>query len=294
MRSFDDARPVEIAFTIDEPVPIVSPASGTITGTNCAAGVALRSGASDFQVNGTPIVNLATEVPLWRDLRIGDSGEDVLALQEELARLVGGVTADGVLGSGSIAAFDELRPAHVPASTEPVIAVGEVLWLPADSTLVTSCAVPLGASVEAGARLVEVAGAPAQAALTAIPERLIDGERKLLIGDVVVPLDDAGVVGAEADRAALADTPVVRSALASDPPQTVSGELSLLEPIEVGAVPPSALYRVDGDDACVLVDGAPIPVRIIGSQLGETFVEFPSTPPEAVALAPGRGASECR
>jgi hypothetical protein len=57
----------------------------------------------------------------------------------------------------------------------------------------------------------------------------------------------------------------------SSPLPTVAVELA--EPVAVVGVPPSALYNVVGDAACVVdeVRGAVV-VRIVGSQFGQSFV----------------------
>ena len=40
-----------------------------------------------MKVNGVSVVALATATPMYRDLATGDKGDDVLALNNELARL---------------------------------------------------------------------------------------------------------------------------------------------------------------------------------------------------------------
>ena len=86
-RSFDDARTVELALTLGADVSLTAPASGRVTALTCRPDTPFSSGGSNLSINGAPLLNLATAVPLWRSLGVGDEGADVLALREELIRL---------------------------------------------------------------------------------------------------------------------------------------------------------------------------------------------------------------
>src|ERR1700704_2380964 len=85
--AFNDERPVEITVSRSISSPVTSPASGLVTSYDCTVGAEVASGSSFFAVDGAPVLALATDVPLWRDLAIGDTGPDVRSLQVELNRL---------------------------------------------------------------------------------------------------------------------------------------------------------------------------------------------------------------
>ena len=53
-------------------------------------------------VSGRPLLVLPSSVPLYRDIRLGDAGPDVVALQEALGGLGYGVTVTGIFGSETI------------------------------------------------------------------------------------------------------------------------------------------------------------------------------------------------
>jgi hypothetical protein len=75
---------------------------------------------------------------------------------------------------------------------------------------------------------------------------------------------------------------------------TLSAAFVLAAPITVSVVPPAALYALDGEHGCVTSGDEPLAVRIVGSELGQSFVVFDAAdPPRTVDLSPRRGAS-CR
>ena len=53
----------------------------------CGDNAAQITGAN-LSIDGAPLLNLATSVPLWRDLGVGDEGADALALRAELIKHV--------------------------------------------------------------------------------------------------------------------------------------------------------------------------------------------------------------
>ncbi|WP_141692761.1 peptidoglycan-binding domain-containing protein [Leifsonia xyli] len=131
-RSFEDKHTVEVVFSLAADTLITTQATGRITAFDCRSGSVFESGASNLSVDGSGVVNLATSVPLWRDLASGDTGEDVRALQTELTRLGFPVRADGTLGRATLRAdADLLRRTGAAADTVDVVAATRFLWLPA-------------------------------------------------------------------------------------------------------------------------------------------------------------------
>lgn len=79
---------------------------GVVTRTPLGAGAPLAEGDVLLEVDGRPLLALRSESPWYRDLRLGDTGLDVLRLQEALARLGRPVEPDGVLGQATRAAME--------------------------------------------------------------------------------------------------------------------------------------------------------------------------------------------
>jgi hypothetical protein len=57
----------------------------------------------------------------------------------------------------------------------------------------------------------------------------------------------------------------------------------------VSSVPPSSIIALDGSGGCVESGGDLFHVRVVGSQLGQTFVQFEQgAPPNRIRLHPAR------
>ena len=92
-QQFDDERTVEASFETSAEQSLTSRAAGTVSETLCMPGQAVESGKRLLSVDGKPVIALHTDTPLYREIGTGDTGPDVLALQQELARL--GYNAEG-------------------------------------------------------------------------------------------------------------------------------------------------------------------------------------------------------
>jgi hypothetical protein len=111
------------------------------------------------------------------------------------------------------------------------------------------------------------------------------GDRVVRVGDLTIPVDPSGVVTSAEALASLAQSDSYvdfrakgmisssddRGADASSP-SGMSVQYELAEPVSVMSVPAAALYGTKADRACVIGDGRPTSVTIVGSQLGQTFV----------------------
>src|SRR5690606_19130165 len=111
-------------------------------------------------VDGVPLVGLATSVPLWRDLSLGDEGEDVTALHTELARLGYEVDTEGPLRRAALRALRDLyeQAGEKPGALDRVT-IDRIVWLPAPSTSVNECLATVGSTVAAGDPVASVPGA---------------------------------------------------------------------------------------------------------------------------------------
>ncbi|WP_157413961.1 peptidoglycan-binding domain-containing protein [Agromyces allii] len=268
-RGFTDERPVTLHAFPAEPTILTSPASGRITATTCRKDSTITSGSAPFSVNGRAIVALKTAVPLWRELAVGDSGSDVRALQEELQRLGFSVAADGTLGNTGIGAVNTLRGA--PEDDTSSLLAADVLWIPDVTNQVLECSGELGRFVAAGDPLATLRSGDGSAAVVDSPSNLIPGPRALRIGEVSAPVSDDGRVTDEKLLRAISEAAGAVDPDASGARAVVAASL-LLEPVTVGVVPASALVAIEGDRACVVGPDGPAQVRLVSSQLGETYV----------------------
>ncbi|NEN05378.1 peptidoglycan-binding protein [Diaminobutyricibacter tongyongensis] len=231
-----------------------------------------------MSLDGIPKLALATAAPLWRDLTPETRGEDVRALQDELNRLGFQLTSDGVMGKRTFAAAKSalarigvtLQPGGVPAAS--------FIWIPAATVAISSCDASIGAEVQKGAALAAFTSMSPKVTITDLPTDLLRGSRIVKAGNAHFPADPNGDVHVS-DVAALG---VHATSDSSDANAPIPAQLVLADPIAVSVVPPSAVYDLQGTDGCVASKGVPYRVHILGSQLGETLVEF------VKALAPAR------
>lgn len=293
-RTFDDARTVEVALTTSDPVTLTAPVGGRVTGWECATGAVLSSGTTPLSVDGGPVLALATAVPLWRDLAVGDTGLDVAALQQALTDLGEPVPVDGRLGTGTLAAYGRVLAAAAPGG-EPAqeVAATAVLWLPEPEVVVGACTTGTGRLVAAGDPLADTEGTPRALSLTRSPTDGVAGPRVLDVEGVRLDLDDALTLTDPVALAALARTAAYAAHVASPDTVPLTATWALAEPVAVAAVPPGALSGIEGVDACVGVDGRAVPVRLVSSDLGQALVTFPGEEPDLVDVAAPEGAT-CR
>ena len=287
-RAFYDERPVEITVSQSSSATVTTPASGLITRYDCAVGAGVASGSSFFAVDEGPVLALATEVPLWRDLAIGDSGADVRSLQAELNRLGYNLTVDGSVGRATLrAAFQSLTAVGIEweGATFPV---SRTAWLPTPKVLVRSCDSALGARVADGDPIATLSFGQQSITVDELPNDLVTGPRVVTIGSTAVSVDDAGRSG----PITLDLAPQAQDSTSTDDSSTskpVAATLSLAEPTQVSSVPPSTIVDLDGSNGCVESKGNMIPVHVVGSQLGQTFVQFDKgKSPQRIRLHPSQ------
>ena len=85
MQEYSGSQQVTVVPTISTERNLLGNANGTVTADWSADGLASGKGA--YKVNDRVVVALNTATPLYRDLKTGDKGDDVLALNNELSRL---------------------------------------------------------------------------------------------------------------------------------------------------------------------------------------------------------------
>lgn len=286
---FDDARTVRLTVTRGSSTQLTSPVEGRVTRSDCIPGAPIESGTSPVSVNDVPVVALATATPLWRDLVTGDTGPDVTALQQELVRLGYPAGDSRQIDRATLGAFTRLRD-HVGAGStaQTQVTVADVLWLPAASTRVGACTATTGSTITVGDDLAEVPGALTNVSVLDLPSDLVEGPRVLRVDGTRVPFVPGAVPDA-ATLAALEGLPSLQSGGEEDEPPTAT--LALTDPVQVSVVPPASVLG-DDESSCVLSSGQARAVRVAGSELGQTFVVFEGTAPEAVDLNLPRDA-EC-
>jgi peptidoglycan hydrolase-like protein with peptidoglycan-binding domain len=304
-RSDADDHQVQLALDTGAPRAVVTTRVGTVTASSCTTGGVLRSGVEIARIDDVPVIALATETPLYRDLAIDDRGDDVRGLQQELARLGVPVTVDGIVGRGTLRAAQGFLLTHGFTRddlTENTIERSAFAWIPSAETTVRTCTAVVGAPVDADGVLVELPAELRSARVEQLPADAMDGARRVVVGSVRAEVDEQGVVTGPSELAAIGALPEYATTVASaDGVPSLPASWSLRDPLEVRVVPPTALWDVHEDHACVQpAEGQPLLVEVIGSELGQSFVRLdpgpaldPSTALDRVRATPDRGRS-CR
>ena len=273
-----DARAVELTAQLGEAASLPSPASGTVTESTCAAGTGLVSGGSPFKLGETPLVSLHTSTPLWRDLTSGLEGPDVTALQSALAGLGYDVSETDRFDWQTWAAWDELVESVGGDTKQGELLLAQVLWLPAATISVQSCPVALGHAAAQGEALVALASPLLSASVKSYPTDFVPGARKLTLEGVDVGVEESGTVTPEG-LTVLAGTNALARYAASPDDASIQADLVLVGATTVYAVPPAAVAMTSETGGCVEAQGGgPLPVTVVSSKLGRTYVAFAGAP----------------
>lgn len=288
-REFTDRRQFTAAVTESDDHPLLAPRGGTLTVGACPAAAELSSGQTPFTVDDTPLLTLHTDRPLWRTLENGVRGEDVSAVQRELRRLGHDTAETGVFDAGTARAVEALWGAQ-GVRGRSTLDLEAVLWLPAATVPLATCAVAVGARVDTSTELATIRGTLSALTVTR-PEGLPAGERVLVQGEARTALPADGRVTDPAFLEAVRAGTSGRTAAGSEPaPLNVTSELAVA--LTVAPVPASALFGLDGENACVSTGDEVRPVRILGSELGQSFILADPLPETVRVPAPGK-AREC-
>lgn len=279
-RSDADERQVQLALDTGAPRAVVTSRIGTVTSSACSTGATLRSGDVVARVDGAPVITLASDVPLWRDLALNDAGDDVRGLQRALNAGGAGLSVDGVLGKATLHAARRFlvdRGVHRDELPDAVVPRAPFGWVPAVENTVRTCTAVVGAPVGPDGVLVELPAELRGARIDSVPVDPVPGERQLRIGRTMAAVDASGVVSSSEALAAVAALPEYAATVASaDGVPTLPVTWSLRRPRTVQVVPPTALFAIEGNRACVQpTRGDPIDVEVLGSELGQSFVRAP-------------------
>lgn len=299
-RAIEDTRNVRLALELGPQVSLRSHSDGLITALTCQAGQTISSGDHIMTLGDQRVYAFATAIPLWRDLNVGDHGEDVTALHTELQRLGYLIDTDNRIGIqtlrsvATLLGFTELSDIFSYTTISP----SSFVWLPTASVTLSSCTVSVGENITENTELAILDRPLLHAHVLDMPTDLLEGQRHLTVDGHHFPITEAGILE---DPQALIDlqaTPSYQrwlSSLTDEPAPPLDVTFSLNEATQVYAVSPSAIYDVKGNEACVLDHDTPRPVRILSSELGQTHILFPDgqAPPDSLP-APPRNALSCR
>lgn len=292
---FDDAHQVNLEFATTPGLTLVAHTTGVITDASCQPGGTIESGSVPWQINGAPVLALATASPFYRDFKQdakepGTKGLDVAGLQQELARLGLSVDKSGEFDKKTAAAVTELLTRANIDAAKGGLPLAHLVWLPDKTVTTASCQVVLGGPVTDGAPLAMTAPTVTGLAISPIPHGLLPGDRTVTVGGVTVPVGaDGQVTGADAIGKILgtgAGKAAVQT-VATDHPVQLSGTLALADPITAATVPATAVAGGAGATCVFDTAGKAHPVDVVDSSLGRSVVKFTDDDtPDRVRITP--------
>ncbi|GAA3590126.1 hypothetical protein GCM10022198_12520 [Klugiella xanthotipulae] len=288
-RESDGARVDKVSVTLSPERDLLSPDSGVLVRSECTPGVSIRSGEPIFTIDNESIVALYTDLPLWRDLNSGDTGEDVSSLQRELIRLGFNIIESGRFDFRTSEAVRKLIPSH-DNSRQYALQLSRFIWLPSPELTISSCANSIGDLISVGQSLATSGNQLTSIKLTENNQG--DGSRVVTAGGIESELTENGTITDRAFLDAYSETPEFIQWRANQS-QGLTVKSHLKTPIHSVTVPSSALFMVDGRYACIIGNGKSLAVTIIGSELGKTFVTADNLPSQ-VSIRPFSDEEKCR
>lgn len=290
-RAFADERSVQMNVTVNPAAPVLAPRSGRVTALSLLPGGSIESGSKIMDIDGLPIVALHTSTPLYRDIIDGTAGADIKSLQEELARLGYEVSADGKVGFGTRKALAALLGVNNGSGGVPEeIPHTHILWIPQQKIVISEVKARLGDVLTDSSPILTYAGG-LNVGVIQPPENTVPGDRVAIFENKEYPLASGTLVDNQELLAAVEQSPQRQNPSEGGQPSSeivVSMGWKLAQPIDVQVVPASALFDVQGQQGCVSAQGKSIRVEIIGSELGQSFIQTPEKLTEVDLQVEGR------
>ena len=259
--------------------------NGTVTADWSADGLASGKGA--YKVNDRVVVALNTATPLYRDLKTGDKGDDVLALNNELSRL----GYNSVAGSDTYwwATSDGWRQLMNDNGnpSDGTLALADTMWIPENAVAVDEWTATTGSMVTGGTAIGKIPGALTK--LTVKNGTAVGQDRTISMYGVngILPADSTEITDAEFLRNVSASE-TFQSMDMQTKKAGLDATVALKEPLQVLRVPAGAVFGIDGSSGCIVpkshnASNTPAKVTIVGSELGVSLVQTQDADVSAIA-----------
>lgn len=111
-----------MTYASTETIRLGGNSPGAVATKTIEANSQLQAGQVVAEINGRPVFVFRGEFPLYRELRLGDRGPDVVEIQNGLAQAGYEIDVDGTLGPGTRTAVEDLyRAAGYGAEHKPAV-----------------------------------------------------------------------------------------------------------------------------------------------------------------------------
>lgn len=285
VQEYSGSQQVTVVPTISTERNLLGNTNGTVTADWSADGLASGKGA--YKVNDRVVVALNTATPLYRDLKTGDKGDDVLALNNELSRL----GYNSVAGSDTYwwATSDGWRQLMNDNGnpSDGTLALADTMWIPENAVAVDEWTATTGSMVTGGTAIGKIPGALTK--LTVKNGAAVGQDRTIGMYGVngILPADSTEITDAEFLRNVSANE-TFQSMDMQTKKAGLDATVALKEPLQVLRVPAGAVFGIDGSSGCIVpkshnASNTPVKVTIVGSELGVSLVQTQDADVSAIA-----------
>ncbi|RSX56149.1 peptidoglycan-binding domain 1 protein [Bifidobacterium dolichotidis] len=298
IQQYTDAKEVNVIPVVAADREILSNSSGVVTTSSDVN--ELRSGATAFTVNNRAVIALHTETPLYRSIQENDEGQDVLALNNELARL--GYASS--LGSTKYTAATKLgwKQLMLESGTkcDGQLDLADTLWIPEETVSIAGWTAQQGTVVNQGAPVGKIPGGLVK--MTVRNGQPSDRDRTITICNIAttLPANSIDITDGKV-LADIAASEAYRNMQESDRAAGISAKLMMSEPFDVLRVPAAAVFNIEDTKACIAVQQhnklEPIAVTIVNGELGTSYVQAENADTGAiheVVIGPELTTLKCR
>lgn len=287
-QEYTGSQQVTVVPTVSASRQLLGNATGTVTADWSGSG--LTSGRAAYQVNGRAVVALNTAIPLYRDIRPGDVGQDALAVNNELNRLGYSSSPDSTTFTWYTQLGWQQLMIDQGNDSDGTLLLADTLWIPSPSVTVANWSGTVGAMVSAGAPVGEIPGTITRLDIKNGQPSAQDRTLTMYGQSITLPANATGVDDA-AFCAQVTATPEFQQMLQGSVNGTIDlsagldASLTLVTPITALRVPAAAVIDAgDGVNGCIVAeDGQTIPVAIVGAELGASLVQ-PTDGTDAVSI----------
>ncbi|KAB7791486.1 hypothetical protein [Bifidobacterium leontopitheci] len=281
VQEYSGSTQMTMVPTLSTERELVGNATGTVTAD--WSGDGLTSGRRAYGVDGRPVVALATASPMYRDLKTGDKGDDVLALNNELSRIgytasAGSNTFTWYTGRGVAQLLkDNGGTADVADDGAVTLRLSDILWLPSASMGVPGeWSAVAGSPVTAGSPVGKVTGTITKLSLKNAQPMDIDRTVTIIDQSTTLKAGTTEITDAEF-CAKVAATPAVKAMNAEMMAAGIDVQVQLAKPVQALRVPAAAVFGISGSTGCIVPlngagKGKPVKVGVVGSELGASLV----------------------
>lgn len=264
------AAPAQVLLTVEysQPLTVAAAGSGVVTDVHVAAGEELAAGEPVISVDDQEWMSFVADAPLWRDLSLDMTGDDVARAQDFLAALeLPAGTVPGRVTGATAEGFRQFNQLLGRGNDDRVFHRSTVLWVGAGPLAVHEVAVQVGDVVAANEPVLFGPTLPVSVLVEeSDPITDPDGPYVLAVREVTVPYTPGS---------GRVDDPESAETIAELLPNGEgAGRVQLADPVEVATLPVAAIVTDADGRTCVFEDvaGPPVPLEVAGGTLANAEV----------------------